>query len=145
MQIGLVGPVGFPHVGHLDQHVDVRDLDHALLVGGGITGIELGGEFAFVLGQPVDFHQRGADVAVELGDEGPVVAEDLLVSLGVEVATTSFEVARVALRAFKNFGKRSAGRLNLGDCFAYALAEIEGDGLLFKGDDFPKTDVKSAL
>ena len=35
--------------------------------------------------------------------------------------------------------------MNLGDCFAYALAEREGDGLLFKGDDFPKTDVKPAI
>jgi uncharacterized protein with PIN domain len=35
--------------------------------------------------------------------------------------------------------------LDPGDCFAYALAEQEGDGLLFKGNDLPKTDVKSAL
>lgn len=94
---------------------------------------------------PVNLWEVLARAYVELGDEGPAAAEDLLVSLGVEVATTSFEDARVALRAFKNFGKRSAGRLNLGDCFAYALAEIEGEGLLFKGDDFPKTDVKNAL
>lgn len=33
----------------------------------------------------------------------------------------------------------------MGDCFAYALAAEEGDGLLFKGNDFPKTDIKAAL
>ena len=44
------------------------------------------------------------------------------------------------------FGKGTGrGPLNLGDCFAYALAQAEGDGLLFKGDDFPKTDVKPAI
>ena len=33
----------------------------------------------------------------------------------------------------------------MGDCFAYALAAREGDGLLYKGNDFTRTDVKSAL
>ena len=32
----------------------------------------------------------------------------------------------------------------MGDCFAYALAKAEGDGLLFKGNDFPRTDIGSA-
>jgi uncharacterized protein with PIN domain len=35
--------------------------------------------------------------------------------------------------------------LNPGDCFAYALAKATGEPLLFKGADFPKTDVPSAL
>jgi ribonuclease VapC len=35
--------------------------------------------------------------------------------------------------------------LNLGDCFAYALAQSEGDGLLYKSDEFSKTDVRNAL
>ncbi|MEI9964428.1 MAG: type II toxin-antitoxin system VapC family toxin [Caulobacteraceae bacterium] len=53
--------------------------------------------------------------------------------------------ARAAARVFERFGKRSAAGLNLGDCFAYALAAREGDGLLYKGDDFGRTDATSAL
>jgi ribonuclease VapC len=94
---------------------------------------------------PVNVWEVLVRAYVEYGDAGPEAAEDLMESLGVEVATASFEDARLALQAFKAFGKRSAARLNLGDCFAYALAQIEGEGLLFKGDDFPKTDVKPAL
>lgn len=51
--------------------------------------------------------------------------------------------ARAALRTY---GKgRSPARLNFGDCFSYALAKATGEPLLFKGDDFTHTDIKSAL
>lgn len=66
---------------------------------------------------------------------------------GAEISIVPAD-ARSAERAavcFSRFHGRPGGRLNLGDCFAYALAEREGGGLLFKGDDFPRTDVKSAL
>ena len=49
--------------------------------------------------------------------------------------------------AFPNdFGKgRHAAGLNFGDCFAYALAKLTGEPLLFKGNDFKKTDIVPAL
>ena len=51
-----------------------------------------------------------------------------------------------AFAAFLKFGKgRHAARLNLGDCFAYALAKSLDAPLLYKGDDFTKTDIRSAL
>ena len=51
-----------------------------------------------------------------------------------------------ALSAFWRFGKgRHPARLNLGDCFAYALAKRLDAPLLYKGDDFAKTDIRSAL
>jgi len=55
--------------------------------------------------------------------------------------------ARTAREAYRDFGKGSGhpARLNLGDCFAYALAKVRGERLLFKGDDFIRTDVSSAL
>jgi ribonuclease VapC len=62
----------------------------------------------------------------------------------IEVVAADAELARAAASAFARYRGRPA-RLNLGDCFAYALAMREGDGLLYKGNDFPKTDVKSAL
>ena len=52
----------------------------------------------------------------------------------------------VACDAFRRFGKgRHAAGLNFGDCFAYALAIVRDDVLLFVGSDFGKTDVRSAL
>lgn len=47
-----------------------------------------------------------------------------------------------ALEAFERFGKgRHPAQLNMGDCFAYACARTNGVPLLFKGDDFAKTDI----
>jgi ribonuclease VapC len=51
----------------------------------------------------------------------------------------------LALDAFERYGKgRHPARLNMGDCFAYACARTHGAPLLFKGDDFARTDVSPA-
>ena len=56
------------------------------------------------------------------------------------------EQAHLARQAFHDFGKgRHPAGLNFGDCFAYALAKHTGEPLLFKGNDFKKTDIVSAL
>jgi ribonuclease VapC len=53
--------------------------------------------------------------------------------------------AELARQAYRDFGKgRHKAGLNLGDCFAYALAKEMDEPLLFKGDDFCHTDVESA-
>jgi ribonuclease VapC len=56
------------------------------------------------------------------------------------------EEAHAARQAYSDFGKRRhpAG-LNFGDYFSYALAKTVGEPLLFKGDDFKKTDITSAI
>jgi len=60
--------------------------------------------------------------------------------------THAVEQAHIARQAFQDFGKgRHAAALNFGDCFAYALARVTGEALLFKGDDFKKTDIISAI
>lgn len=79
------------------------------------------------------------------GDAGRKAALDLMDALGLEVATIGERDSRQAADAFERFGKRAAAGLNLGDCFAYALAMNEADGLLFKGDDFPRTDLMPAF
>ena len=79
------------------------------------------------------------------GPAGANTAKGVMVRLGVRIEAAGERDAEDALRAFERFGKRSGGGLNLGDCFAYALADREGDGLLYKGNDFSKTDIKSAL
>mgnify|MGYP003700870413 CR=1 FL=1 len=43
------------------------------------------------------------------------------------------------------FSEDDAARLNFGDCFAYALSKATGQPLLYKGEDFSKTDVAGAL
>jgi ribonuclease VapC len=55
--------------------------------------------------------------------------------------------ARIARDAYRDFGKgsRQPAGLNFGDCLAYALAKDTGEPLLYKGDDFAHTDVRSAL
>lgn len=79
------------------------------------------------------------------GVEGAATVETTLREFDIDVVTIDAQMARDAAEAFAKFGRRSAGGLNLGDCFAYALAQREGAGLLYKGNDFPKTDVKSVL
>jgi ribonuclease VapC len=56
------------------------------------------------------------------------------------------ETAHLALEAFARYGKGRGhpARLNLGDCFIYAQAKVGGASLLYKGDDFSKTDIESA-
>jgi ribonuclease VapC len=56
------------------------------------------------------------------------------------------ELGRLALEAYLRYGKGfHPARLNLADCFAYALAKALDAPLLYKGDDFAKTDIRSAL
>ena len=54
--------------------------------------------------------------------------------------------AHLALQAYARFGKGQGhpARLNMGDCFAYACARVHDVPLLFVGDDFPQTDIRSA-
>ena len=63
----------------------------------------------------------------------------------IEIVPVDVEQGKAARRAFSRFGKgRHPAGLNYGDCFAYALASHLGEPLLFKGEDFGKTDVTPA-
>jgi len=85
-----------------------------------------------------------------VADSSPVSAngpafDRLLQSLQIELSTVTVEQAALARSAYRRFGKgRHPARLNLGDCFAYALSTATGEQLLFKGDDFALTDVERA-
>lgn len=75
---------------------------------------------------------------------GPL--DELLKRTEAAVIPFDAEQARLARDAFLRFGKgRHPAALNFGDCAAYALAKSRRMPLLFKGDDFPKTDVVAAL
>ncbi|MFO1048470.1 MAG: type II toxin-antitoxin system VapC family toxin [Geminicoccaceae bacterium] len=59
-----------------------------------------------------------------------------------EIEPVTPDQAELACEAFRRFGKgRHPAALNIGDCFAYALAKATGEPLLCKGDDFPRTDL----
>lgn len=72
--------------------------------------------------------------------------DELLQTAGVVVEPVTVEQAHIAREAYRDFGKGSGHRagLNFGDCFAYALAKVTGEPLLFRGDDFVHTDVARA-
>ena len=73
--------------------------------------------------------------------------EDLLREAQLVVEPVTEAHARIAREAYRDFGRGSGhpARLNLSDCFAYALARATGEPLLFKGDDFSHTDIAPAL
>ena len=71
--------------------------------------------------------------------------DSLLMRCLIKLEPVTVEQARIAREAYRSFGKgRHRAGLNFGDCFAYALAKDKGEPLLFKGDDFRRTDVEVA-
>jgi ribonuclease VapC len=88
--------------------------------------------------------------AVIDGSRDPIASrrfDDLLREAQVAIEPVTETQARIARQAYSDFGKGSGhpAQLNFGDCFAYALAKAKREPLLFKGDDFPHTDVTCAL
>jgi ribonuclease VapC len=73
--------------------------------------------------------------------------DDLILDLEMTIEPVTAEQARIARQAYRDYGKGSGHRanLNFGDCFAYALARVRREPLLYKGDDFVHTDLRSAL
>ena len=70
----------------------------------------------------------------------------LLEHARIEPAPVTAEQLEAARRAWRRFGKgRHPAALNFGDCFAYALAQITGEPLLYKGGDFARTDIVAAV
>jgi ribonuclease VapC len=85
-----------------------------------------------------------AGVVVD-GNQDPILSrrfDDLLREVEISVEPVTLNQARLARQAYRDFGKgRHRAGLNLGDCFAYALAKETGEPLLFKGNDFGHTDI----
>jgi ribonuclease VapC len=76
------------------------------------------------------------------GEPGGRELDALIQKADVVVVPVDEEHVSQARRAYRRFGKgRHAAGLNFGDVFAYALARTSGEPLLFKGEDFAKTDV----
>ena len=73
--------------------------------------------------------------------------DELVQTAELRVEPVTGDQARIARDAYRDFGRGSGHKasLNFGDCFAYALAKVTGEPLLFKGTDFAKTDITRAL
>ena len=79
------------------------------------------------------------------GDTAAHELDTLLQTAEVELVPVTLEHLEAARRAWRRFGKGNhPAALNFGDCFAYALAESMGEPLLFKGEDFTRTDIEAA-
>jgi ribonuclease VapC len=94
----------------------------------------------------VSLVEAGIVLERQLGAAGSRELETALKELAVTLVPVSIELGHAALLAFWRFGKtiHPAG-LNFGDCFVYALARSTGEPLLFKGNDFAQTDIRSAI
>jgi ribonuclease VapC len=71
--------------------------------------------------------------------------DEVLSELRLDVRAVDASQGKLAREAFAQYGKgRHPAALNFGDCFTYALAKARDDVLLFKGDDFARTDIVPA-
>jgi ribonuclease VapC len=94
----------------------------------------------------VSLQEAAMVIAGRAGDETAWEPVDALLDrLDVEIVAHDEALAGIAREAFLRFGKgRHPARLNFGDCASYALAKANNMPLLFKGADFPRTDIVAA-
>lgn len=121
---------------------------------------------AIALGEPegplfIDIMARTSDIAMSVGTwvelsavltrRGNQViealAQDILRVGRIRLEPVSVIHGELAAAAYRRYGRgsRHPAALNFGDCFAYALAAATGEPLLFKGEDFARTDIRRAL
>lgn len=80
------------------------------------------------------------------GEAGRSDLTRFLDAAAIEIVAVTSEQAETACEAFRRYGKgRHSASLNFGDVFAYALARTTGEPILFKGDDFSRTDLASVV
>lgn len=93
----------------------------------------------------VGYLEAGMVLTTHFGSAAESALDDFLLQARIVTLPVSAVQAKVALDAFRRFGKgRHPAGLNFGDCFSYALAKECGEPLLFKGGDFGRTDVAVA-
>lgn len=97
---------------------------------------------------PLAIWETTIAVARRLGldiKDAQLAVEDFLKLVNVDVCAVPAEARDLAIDAYARYGKgRHPAALNFGDCFAYACARAARAPLLYKGDDFPQTDIETA-
>jgi ribonuclease VapC len=73
--------------------------------------------------------------------------DELILDTEIVIEPVTFEQARIARQAYRDYGRGSGhpANLNFGDCFSYALARVKREPMLFKGDNFAHTDLRPAV
>jgi ribonuclease VapC len=80
------------------------------------------------------------------GGRAGQLVDRLIQDAGFQIEHFTAQHLELAREAYARYGKgRNSAGLNYGDCFSYALAKATGLPLLFKGEDFSKTDLLAAL
>lgn len=90
--------------------------------------------------------EASAIMVAKKGSAGEIVLDALLERLELEIVPVTAEAAAHARSAYRRFGKGvgTPAVLNYGDCLSYGVARHLGEPLLFKGEDFGRTDVEAA-
>jgi ribonuclease VapC len=79
-------------------------------------------------------------------DNGLAELAELLATLDAEIIAVDQAQGDLAFQGFLRYGKgQHPAGLNFGDCFSYALAKAYDEPLLFRGEDFPRTDIDAAI
>ena len=84
------------------------------------------------------------------GYKNPILTarlEEIFENPGIQIEPVTFEQARIARQAYRDYGRGSGhpANLNFGDCFSYALARVKREPMLFKSNDFVHTDLRPAV
>jgi ribonuclease VapC len=95
----------------------------------------------------VNVHETAVILRARHGPEAVARLWRMLAGGAIEIVPFDEAQVRAAAIAFDRYGKgiHPRARLNLADCAAYALAKTLNAPLLFKGNDFSATDVRSCL
>lgn len=73
--------------------------------------------------------------------------DEVIEQFKIVIEPVTEEQAQIARQAYRDYGKGSGhpAQLNFGECFSYALARVKREPILFKGADFQRTDLRTAI
>jgi ribonuclease VapC len=90
--------------------------------------------------------KAGIIIDDRLGYEGERDFKLFIADAEIQVVPVTLEQAEVARNCYRRYGRGNhTARLNFGDCFAYSLAKVSEEPLLFKGNDFRQTDITAVI
>jgi ribonuclease VapC len=90
--------------------------------------------------------ETGIVVEARKGEAGGRELDLLMHRAQIEIVAMNADQAEIARAAWRKYGKGNhPASLNIGDCCAYALTKYSGEPLLFKGNDFSQTDLRTAI
>jgi len=94
----------------------------------------------------ITFHESSIVMATKMRTKSAAgLVDEFIRNLAIDVSTVTIDDSVAAREAYFRYGRGyHPAKLNFADCFVYALAKVRDDTLLFKGDDFSKTDIVPA-